>query len=179
MNGFPLEIRLALAADIPYLVRLDHGVETTHVWRMEWSNGESVGAWFRPAPLPRPVRLPYPFAPEDLLEGWRRLPALWVALRAGQPVGYAALRWSPAPGIAWLSDVVVDTPYRRQGVGRALLLQALDWAARQGYRRLVWGVSFRNHPAISLAFRVHWRFVGFQHGYFPNGDTALFLGRDV
>ncbi len=175
----PLEIRPALAADIPYLVRLDHGVESTHVWRMEGGNGEALGAWFRPTPLPRPVWLSYPYPPERLLEGWRRRPAFWVALQHGRPVGYAALGWSPAPDVAWLADVVVDTPYRRQGVGQALLHTALNWAAAQGYRRLVWGVSFRNHPAIALAFRSHLHFVGFQQGYFPTGDTALFLGREL
>lgn len=175
----PLEIRPALAADIPYLVRLDHTVESTHVWRLEWSHGETLGARFRPAPLPRPVILPYPYAPETFLEDWRRLPALWVALQDGRPVGYAALRWSPAPDVAWLSDLVVDSPYRRQGIGRALLRHVLHWAVQQGYRRLVWAASFRNHPAVSLAFRVHLRFVGFQQAFFPNGDTALFLGRDV
>lgn len=174
-----LEIRLALAADVPYLLRLDHTVESTHVWRPEWSNGETLGAWFRPTPLPRPVILPYPYDPETVLEDWRRLPALWVALQDGRPVGYVTLRWSPAPDVAWLSDLVVDFPYRRQGIGQALILHVLRWAAQRGYRRMVWAASFRNHPAISLALRAHLRFVGFQQAFFPNGDTALLLGRDV
>ncbi len=174
-----VEIRRVVAADIPYLVRLSHTVESTHVWRPVWPNGEGGEVIFRPARLPRPIRLEYPYPPERLTDEWRHRPAVWVALRDGVPVGYAALTWAPTPDAVWVSDLVVDEPWRRQGIGRALLHMATRWAAQRGFRRLVLPSSFRNHPAITLAYRARLRFVGFQYGYFPNGDTAIFLGREV
>ncbi len=174
-----LEIRVAMATDIPYLVRLDHSVVSTHVWRPANSGSEAGGGPFKPVALPRPVRLGYPYPPQGLNEGWRRRPGLWIALAAGVPVGYAGLAWAPTPDVAWLTDLVVDAPWRRRGIGRALLRHVLDWAAQQAFRRVVSPISFRNHPAISLALGSRWRYWGFLDGYYPNGDMALFFGRDL
>ncbi len=174
-----LEIRPVVAADLPYLIRMEHGVESTHVWHPVGPNGEGQRVAFRPYPLPRPVRLACPGAPERLAAEWRHRPAVWIALRDGVPLGYAALAWAPAADQVWVSTIVVDEPWRRRGVGQTLLRHTLRWAHQNGYRRLVFPASFRNHPAISLALSVHLRFVGLQYGYFPNGDTALFLGREL
>ena len=174
-----LEIRPLVAADLPYLLRMDHVVESTHVWHPVRGNSEAPGVNFRPYPLPRPVRVTCLDAQARLEKEWRHRPAVWLALRDGIPLGYAALTWAPAADQIWLAHVVVDTPWRRQGVGRALLRHALRWARQHGYRRLVFTASFRNHPAISLALSIHLHFLGFQYGYYPNGDTALFLGYEL
>lgn len=174
-----IEIREAFADDIPYLVQLDHTIETQQVWQMEWSPTPTLGATFRPASLPRPAQLAYPHNPQQLTETWQQRPGVLVALHRDLPVGYAAFAVTSLPHTAWLSDLVVDLPWRRQGIGQALLVMSLRWAALQAYRRLIFAVPFRNDPGIQLALKLGFAFIGFQYGYYPNGDTALFFQRSV
>lgn len=41
----------------------------------------------------------------------------------------------------------VDRPWRRQGVGRALIDFVAAWARRQGFRELASDVEWENHPS--------------------------------
>ena len=60
---------------------------------------------------------------------------LFFAEAKGKRVGAAVLRL-PEPGLAELWDLRVAPEWRRQGVGRALLRAAEEWAATQGCDRL-------------------------------------------
>lgn len=172
-----IEVREGTLHDVPHLVAMDHQVETRRVWQLDWANDGRLGAVFRPMSLPRPVQLAYPYRPEVLQEEWDQRPGVLVALHQGVPVGYAAFAPSPDPEIAWLRDVVVDLPWRGQGIAKALLVMSLRWAALHACRQVVWPVSFRNDPAVCLARRMGFAFAGFRYAHFPNGDTALFFQR--
>lgn len=61
--------------------------------------------------------------------------AEFVADVDGTVAGSVAL--SPrGEGVAWLSKLFVDAAYRRHGLGRKLLAQAVDEARTRGYRRI-------------------------------------------
>ncbi len=170
-----IELRTALASDIPYLVAFDHVAVSHTVWRMTWAEEGAFGATFVPVPLPRPLKLPYPRDPQRLMDDWQRRGLLLVALHDGRPLGYlAAAVGGPIEGL-WITDLVVDTPWRRQGIASALVLTASEWARERGERRMVLETSFRNSPAVGLARRLGFVFSGFQYGYYPNGDAALFF----
>lgn len=51
---------------------------------------------------------------------------------------------------AYLSNLAVHPDYRRQGIGRALLLTAEDWLKEQEYHRVYLHVLAMNHPARCL-----------------------------
>jgi ribosomal protein S18 acetylase RimI-like enzyme len=76
---------------------------------------------------------------EDRLRAMLELPqyAIFVAEdRGGQAVGLltASQRWTlwHAGPCALIEELVVDEAARRQGIGRALIQAALDWAKVQG-----------------------------------------------
>ncbi len=174
-----IQVREATASDIPHLVDMDHEVETHHIWQLDWAGEPRLGGMFRPVALPRPVRLAYPYPPPALHTSWLQRPGILVAQHEDTLVGYAAFIQGPDTRSAWLRDLVVDLPWRGQGIAKALLWMCLQWAALRDYERLTLIVPFRNDPAIRLAQRLGFSFAGFHYAHFPNGDTALFFQRAI
>ncbi len=170
-----VEIRVALSPDIPALVGLDHTSETQRVWRLNWEESDGLGASFRPVPLPRPLKLVYPRPVKRLLDDWQRRGVVLAAIHDGAAIGYliGETRW--VLDTLWVTDLVVDKPWRRQGVATALLLTAEEWAVGEGLQQIVLEMSFRNDPAVTLAQHLGFNFSGFLYGYYPQGDTALFF----
>ena len=62
-----------------------------------------------------------------------------------------------AAPILVLSDLFVDPRARRQGLGRALMLTAQDYAARHGYARLDLTTARSNQRAQSLYQALGWQ----------------------
>lgn len=58
---------------------------------------------------------------------------------------------------AWIEDMVVAASHRRQGIGRALLTAALEWACAQGATRAQLLVDLDNHPALDFYRHLGWQ----------------------
>ncbi len=171
-----VDIRLAVSSDIPQLMAFDHGYSTDHVWQMAVENGAAgLTVAFREVRLPRPMRVRYPRDPSRLADEWTHKAALLVAERGEERLGYLALVEAPAPGCYWVTDLVVDLRYRRQGVGSRLLQAARAWAAERGSPTLFLEMQHKNYPAICLARKLGMVFAGFSDRYYPNQDIALFF----
>jgi|Deesub1362A_J573_1020465.scaffolds.fasta_scaffold06249_2 ribosomal protein S18 acetylase RimI-like enzyme len=175
-----INIRKATSSDIPALVGLDHSYSTEYVWQMglERSNGH-VAVSFRQVRLPRPMRVRYPRDASRLMDEWVNHDALLIAEKGGRPVGYLALSRGPAPSCAWVTDLVVGLPYRRQGIGSTLLRSASEVCRQGGLQRLFVEMQSKNHPAIALAQAQGFSFAGYSDHYYPDQDIALFFVRDL
>ena len=93
--------------------------------------------------------------------------ALFVAGTEEDLVGTLTLVWYDVPSgrKAWIEDVVVDAAARGQGVGRALVLAARDFAAQIGADRLLLTSNPRRTAARAL-----YRKCGFNEA-----ETTLFV----
>lgn len=173
-----IEIRPAIAADIPILVGLEHHYTSDHVWQMDfshdWESGR-VTTTFQEVRLPRAIRVEYPRSPHALEMDWAQRPGLLVALLGGQPVGYASLALGRGPYIAWATDLVVDRPLRGQGIGTGLALAALEWAASMNCRNLVLEMQPKNYPAIQFAAKLGFEFCGYNDLHYANHEIGIFL----
>jgi ribosomal protein S18 acetylase RimI-like enzyme len=88
--------------------------------------------------------------------------ANFIAREGGVDVGLAAVFAEPdAPGRMHLVSMWVDPRYRRRGVARALVGQALRWAAERRAREVILWVADHNAAARRLYERI-----GFQ----PTGE---------
>ena len=173
-----IEIRPAVAADLPTLVAMNHSCETEYVWQMERQFEEAqMNIGFRQVRLPRSIKLEYP-RPPDLLqqEHFNRL-ALLVAVMGGSPVAYIRLKDDVIPGVAWISDLVVDSLARRKGIGTALVLAGQHWAMQHRLRRIVLEMSSKNHPAIELAARLGYEFSGYNDHFYLSQNIAIFFAQ--
>ncbi len=177
-----IEIRPASAADISELIKLDHTFNTDHVWQMEFQQNRGQGQIqinFRKVRLPRMVRSDYPRPARSLAEIWTQLSGLLVATLESRPIGYASIVQDRVTSASWVTDLVVDRPFRRKGVGSALLLAAADWAATKENRDLVMEMQPKNGPAIEMALKLGFEFCGYNDFHYPVNETGVFFRKSV
>ncbi len=172
-----VEIRPAIAQDIPILRAIDHSCQTDYVWQMDIHHEDGqAGAIFREIRIPRTVTVSYPRSVDSLFETWNRRSGLLTATIEEEVIGYIRMNDTVLPHTAWLSDMVVSPRYRRQGVGMSLVLAAQSWAVDRKDKRALLEMSSKNYPAISMAKKLGYDFCGYNDKYYETQDIALFFG---
>ncbi|KAA3648118.1 MAG: GNAT family N-acetyltransferase [Chloroflexi bacterium] len=175
-----ISIRPAVAADLEYLVHMDHSYHTDFVWQMDMQNNEhQVGVTFRETRLPRSMRVEYPRDFSSLMDDWLKRSAVLVGENKDELVGYVGLMLGIAPKSTWVTDFVVLRRLRRQGYGSSLLAAAQSWAREQGSRRLVIEMQSKNYPGISMANKLGYEFCGYSDRYYTNQDIAIFFAKRI
>src|SRR5512143_1723826 len=104
-----IQVRPAIEADIPLLVKIDHTYTTNRVWQIEQNveTGTSeegsltISVRFREVRLPREIHVDYPLSPRNLLKEWSNRSAVLVATLRNTPVGYIGLAQNRAPRTVW------------------------------------------------------------------------------
>jgi len=110
------------------------------------------------------------------LKAVRRYPhaAVYVAVREsdGAIIGRLSLARDAHPASAHVADLglMVASDARRQGVGRALLEAAVEWARGAGIRKLELHVFPWNEPAIQLYERFGFEREGFRKAHYRRAD---------
>ena len=162
--------------DLTACLALDGSYETDHVWQVVQQDGEDeVVARFRTVSLPRTMRVPYPSWGEALLTHQERGNLIMVAAEAIEVRGYIDQECQPDQDIAWMHHLVVAPPYRRQGIGTALLMRAMQHARHQSLAHIMTVVQSKNYPAIRFLQRHGFEFCGYNERYYRNQDIALYF----
>ena len=175
-----IEVRPAIATDLPYLVKIDHHYKTDFVWQMDLHvDSSQIDVRFRRTRLPRAVRHEYPRNPKALIDEWTHRSGMLVAVSDGIPVGYICLMVNVVPETALTTDIAVRRPMRRRGIGSAMVLAAQDWASHHGCRQMWLEMQSKNYPAICLAQKLGYEFCGYSDRYYPNQDIALFFTKSL
>lgn len=171
-----IDIRTAISTDIPHLVRFDHSVETTHVLQMESvvTNG-NIDISFKETRLPRSLVLPYPKPVDSMMDTWTRHGLFLVARMEVKLVGYLILELVEDNKTGLVTDLVVDSPSRRMGIGSALVISTRNWLKNKGIRRENLCAQAKNHAGISLASKLKMDYCGYLDHYYTNRDTAIFF----
>jgi GNAT superfamily N-acetyltransferase len=125
------------------------------------------------------MRVGYPRDYKRLADEWTLRSAVFVAESEGISIGYIAFVDGPSPNSAWVTDLVVGLPERRQGIGSQLFNYGLDWCRDRGFVRTYLEMQSKNFPAICFSKRLGVNFVGYSDSYYPNQDIALFFSMDL
>jgi RimJ/RimL family protein N-acetyltransferase len=154
VTGF--EVRRAEPGDAAALVRLAEAV------------GVEPGGWLISDSRWRSVS-----DERRYLKAVRRHPdaAVFVAEDPTGVVGRLSLSRDPHPASRHVADLglMVAATARRQGIGRALLEQAVAWARAAGVRKLELHVFPHNEPAIRLYEVFGFEREGYRKGQFRRG----------
>lgn len=93
----------------------------------------------------------------------------WIAEADGRPVGSIMLCETDEPELGQLRLFLVEKPYRRGGIGKALTATLLNKARAAGYRQLVLETA---HPLTDAI--THYEHLGFRKvEESPNTDWSL------
>lgn len=177
-----INIRPAIASDIPALIAMDHNYASSRVWEMVLETNkakQTITVQFKDVALPREVQVEYPRNPKVLTQDWTRRSGLLVAEYRTEPVGYISLDLNMPEHFTQIADFAVTPRLRRQGIGSALVISALDWCSNHASRYLIFILQPKNHAAIKLAAKLGFSFNGFRDHYFRNLDAALFFTKSV
>lgn len=121
------------------------------------------------------------------LKAIRRYPdaAVYVAeTDEGEVVGRLSLARDQHPASSHVADLglMVARAHRRQGIGRALLEQAVAWAWASDVRKLELHVFPHNEAAIALYESFGFRREGYRRGHYRRDDgyqDAILMAYDV
>src|SRR5512135_1760235 len=102
---------------------------------------------------------------------------LWlVAEEAGELAGSLTLKpISTRRALAHTATLgmTIRKSFRRRGIGRALLVEALEWAPTAAYTRVQLDVYARNTGAIALYEQLGFQHEGRRRNFIREGDTYL------
>lgn len=175
-----IDIRPAVATDIPRLMALDHKSRSDYVWQLDLKRETNqVIANFREVRLPRTVDVFYPRNQYALADEWTRRDLTLVAIDKGAVIGYLCAKEEHASSLVWVTDLVVTSEVRRAGAASALLLAAQAWASERSARRLILEMQSKNEGGIRLAQKFGYEFCGYNDHYYPTQDVTLFFGRTI
>ncbi len=167
-------IRPAELADINTCLDIDHTCYTDHVWQMKVEDGErKTAVTFDVIRIPRRMKVEYPRDVQQLVDDWQRNEGFLVAELDGEVAGYIDVIARPWQRTAWIVNLAVDPEHRREGLGKALVLHARQWAREQGLRTLMAEATTKNYPALCFFQKLGFQFCGFNDHYYTNEDIAL------
>jgi RimJ/RimL family protein N-acetyltransferase len=101
--------------------------------------------------------------------------AVFVAETPKAIVGRLSVGRDPHPASAHVADLglMVAKGHRRQGIGRALLEQAVDWARRVSVSKLELHVFPHNEPAIQLYEAFGFRREGYRERHYRRDGNLV------
>jgi RimJ/RimL family protein N-acetyltransferase len=111
------------------------------------------------------------------LRALRRYPhaAVFAAELAGEIVGRLSIARDSHPASWHVADLglMVAAGYRRQGIGRALLEQAVEWARSAGVTKLELHVFPHNTAAIALYEQFGFKREGYRRRHYRRGGEYV------
>lgn len=120
------------------------------------------------------------------LKSLRRYPhaAVFVAETAEGIIGRLSIARDAHPASYHVADLglMVAEGRRRQGVGTALIQEALSWAREAGVRKVELHVFPHNEPAIALYEKLGFRREGYRHRHYRRGRDyvdAILMALDL
>lgn len=99
----------------------------------------------------------------------------WVAKEGDEIVGYI-INWQIADEFH-LANIAVKTEYRRKGIARQLLNEAIGLARALGCTRIFLEVRPTNSAAIQLYKKFNFQTIATRKSYYPDGEAAIIMER--
>jgi ribosomal protein S18 acetylase RimI-like enzyme len=173
-----IDVRPLIPGDIEILSEFDHGYYSDYVWQMALDlSSEAAKLDFRRTRLPRRVFVPYPRRRDEIFDALNQVEAFLVAVLDHSPVGYIKVEVEQNNKIARVTDLVVSTPVRRQGIASGLLLAVMEMISHRKYYALILEMQSKNDPAITMAAKLGFKFCGYRDHYFSNKELGIFFNR--
>ena len=175
-----MQITRGRAEDWPDLVGIDSSISSDYSYKTEISHSSAAyNIALTRFKLPRTIGLIYPRDKADLLNQLSKAEIVLIGKIQNEAISFACLDGRVYPGTAQVTDLVVTTNARLNGIGTILLVAAEKWALERNLHRLFIAIPLRNDPMVSLIKKLGYSFCGFMASYFHTGDDALFFEKRI
>ena len=173
-----MEIRPATASDLAQFDEIDGTIQSNRYLHLD-GPGETFPAAWRLEERPLRSKLiarnalddEARFAVKQLLIGAEDGIAL-VAEHEGEAVGLAAALYEPGTGTLRVADLRVDSDFRRNGLGLAMLYQCVQAAREAGSRAVAARTLSNNVPAAMFLRKASFELTGFDTHRQSNHDLV-------
>ena len=175
-----LVIRDGIAADIAWCLALDSGYQAEYVWQMTvQEEADEILISCRKQRLPRTLDARHDSSQRRLEMAIHQQHCFIVLQVTNSILGYISMRVDETCQIAYLQDIVIDRPWRRQRLGARLAAVAQLWARENSLRQIIFEITTTNYPGILFAQSQGFVFCGFNDRHFPNQEIAVFFSRSI
>ena len=175
-----VQIRRPTLHDLNECALLDPSYVTHRVWQMHLDvEPNDIQILFQLVSLPRPLTVECPPEREVLTKYWQRGDCMLTAREDHGIVGFLHMVPDLGTQIGLLRTHVVAAEHRRQGIGDALLRQAMQWGRDRNLRSLRVQVTTKNHPAVSFYMTHGFLFSGFTERLYSDQEILLDLARTM
>lgn len=122
---------------------------------------------------------PYPYPCHLFLIFHYLFPNLFIVVDCDdRVVGYSVGTIERNEG-GHLVSIAVDEVYRGRGLGKALIAEFESRVKALGISKIVLEVSVKNEVAISLYRKLNYRVAGVLTSYYPNGEDAYLMLKEL
>ena len=173
-----LVIRDGLKSDVLKCVNLDSSYQTEHVWQVNiLEEVDETHITIRKQRLPRSLDARHPSDAKRLTISIEQKYCFIVLVESTSDtlLGFISLRVDPIYRVAYLQDIVVDKPYRRQNLGSRLLNVARLWANENKLSQIIFEIPTTNHPCAEFAKSHGFSYCGFNDQFLPNQEIVMFF----
>lgn len=172
-------VRPATTKDLEQCRRLDGSCLSETVWNMQQlSERDDITILLSEVRLPRPVEIAYPASFADLPHRLERSGCILVAEEDGI-CGWLAMSVNDACSLASVDHLIVSPERRREGIGTALLREAVKVAREMRLRVVLLACQAKNGPAIAFCRRLGLEFCGYNEQYFADHEVTLLFAYRV
>lgn len=173
-----MEIRAATTSDLAQLREIDGTIESTQYIHLDQSGEALARAWsLQKRPLrEKLIATNHPdedagFMARQIISGADEGLAL-LAEHETQRVAFLLAQPVPAMKVLKLLDVRVDYDFRRQGIGMAMVFQAIAWARDQELRAVQAETLANNVPAAEFLTKCSFELCGVDTRRRTNHDVV-------
>jgi len=172
-----MQVLPAELADLNHCCQMNGAYTTDYVWQMQTRNtGHRTDIRFDKVRLPRTMQVDYPRPPDELLEHWGKDGCFLIARNLqDEVVGFIDAQPHPWQKLLWISNLIIEKQYRRQGIATLLLQSAKKWALQHKLHKIMLELQTKNYPAIAFAQKFGFQFCGFNERYYTNGDITIYF----
>ncbi len=122
------------------------------------------------------------FGPNDALESieaaiFGRKDSLYLIYETTEKKGYIGMHVDLDS--AEIATLFVHPNHRRQGIGEALLKEAIHRLKKRGIKQVLLDVSIHNDPALNMYEKMGFKLIHVRANYYPNGDDARVLKKEL
>jgi len=176
MKRIELTYRPAAVEDFAQCLAIDHSYQTQRIWQMFVNQqADSIGIRFQTLRLPKTTTIPYPHSAETLPKRWWEAHWFLVGEQQEKIQAYVTVTVETLRPVAWINDLVVAPPLRRQGHGSQLLAAAGQWAREESARYLMVALPTKNDPAITFLRKNGFSFCGYNEAHYQQQDIDLYF----